>query len=48
MLEELFEVTVTKAKLKDDEKMLQQILATFHDQEAVFLEAANSFSHPVW
>jgi len=48
MLEELFEVTVTKTKLKDDEKVLQQILTTFHDQEAVFLEAANSFSHPVW
>eukprot|EP01112_Ceratiomyxa_fruticulosa_P015981 TRINITY_DN4787_c0_g1_i1.p1 TRINITY_DN4787_c0_g1~~TRINITY_DN4787_c0_g1_i1.p1 ORF type:complete len:740 (-),score=173.13 TRINITY_DN4787_c0_g1_i1:40-2259(-) len=48
MLEELFEVSVTREKLKDDQRSLQQIMSQFQDQEQSFLEAANSFSHPIW
>eukprot|EP01113_Clastostelium_recurvatum_P033221 TRINITY_DN4367_c1_g1_i1.p1 TRINITY_DN4367_c1_g1~~TRINITY_DN4367_c1_g1_i1.p1 ORF type:complete len:126 (+),score=19.43 TRINITY_DN4367_c1_g1_i1:163-540(+) len=46
MLEEVFEVNVTREKLKDDQRSLQQIMAQFQEQEQSFLEAANTFSHP--
>eukprot|EP01111_Echinosteliopsis_oligospora_P010549 TRINITY_DN3309_c0_g1_i2.p1 TRINITY_DN3309_c0_g1~~TRINITY_DN3309_c0_g1_i2.p1 ORF type:complete len:709 (-),score=188.36 TRINITY_DN3309_c0_g1_i2:77-2203(-) len=48
MLLESFEVTVTRVKLREDEKHLQQIMGKFQEQEEVFLEAANSFAHPNW
>lgn len=48
MLEESFEVTVTKAKLKEDEKHLKDVLEKFKQQEDVFRDAANVFSRPIW
>jgi len=48
MLEESFEVTVTKAKLKEDEKLLQDVLEKFRQQEEIFRDAANVFSRPIW
>jgi hypothetical protein len=46
-LEELFEVTQTTARLKDEEKTLQFILERFNQQEAAFQAASHAFSHPV-
>eukprot|EP01132_Coremiostelium_polycephalum_P003351 gene3351-4202_t len=48
MLEELFEVSVTKERLKEDERHLLQVSNQFIQQEENFLIAANSFSHPVF
>lgn len=48
MLEESFEVTVTKAKLKEDEKQLNDVLFKFKQQEDIFRDAANAFSRPIW
>lgn len=48
MLEESFEVTVTKAKLKEDEKHLKDVLEKFRQQEELFRDAANVFSRPIW
>eukprot|EP01133_Synstelium_polycarpum_P002498 gene2498-2844_t len=47
MLEELFEVAVTKDRLKEDERHLGQITNQFLQQEEGFLLAANTFSHPI-
>jgi len=46
MLEESFEVAVTKSKLKEDEKHLKDVLEKFKQQEAVFRDAVNAFSRP--
>ncbi|GAM21039.1 hypothetical protein SAMD00019534_042140 [Acytostelium subglobosum LB1] len=48
MLEELFEVSVTKERLKEDERHLGQISVQFTQQEENFMLAANTFSHPVF
>ena len=45
-LQELFEVTATKEKLKDKEVHLRQMLLSFQERESAFLAAANGFSHP--
>jgi len=47
MLEELFEVTTTTARLKEEEKQLQHILDKFGQQETLFQQASHAFSHPV-
>lgn len=46
-LEELFELSTTKQRLKDDEKNLQQILEKFGSQEESFQTASHEFSHPI-
>eukprot|EP01118_Nematostelium_gracile_P002520 TRINITY_DN1274_c0_g1_i2.p1 TRINITY_DN1274_c0_g1~~TRINITY_DN1274_c0_g1_i2.p1 ORF type:complete len:497 (+),score=147.94 TRINITY_DN1274_c0_g1_i2:627-2117(+) len=43
-LQELFEVSVTKARLSDAQKDMTLILEKFSDQEDLFLEYANNFS----
>lgn len=48
MLEESFEVAVTKAKLKEDEKHLKDVLDKFRQQEELFRDAVNAFSRPSW
>jgi hypothetical protein len=48
MLEESFEVAVTKAKLKEDEKHLKDVLEKFKQQEDLFRDAVNAFSRPIW
>jgi len=48
MLEESFEVAVTKAKLKEDEKHLRDVLDKFRQQEELFRDAVNAFSRPSW
>lgn len=47
MLEEVFEVTQTTQRLKDEEKTLQLILDKFGQQESHFQAASHAFSHPV-
>jgi hypothetical protein len=48
MLEESFEVAVTKSKLKEDEKQLKDVLEKFKEQEDMFRDAVNAFSRPGW
>ncbi|KAF2077310.1 hypothetical protein CYY_001376 [Polysphondylium violaceum] len=46
MLEELFEVSITKEGLKEDERHLITVVNQFQQQEENFLLAANQFTHP--
>ncbi|EGG23135.1 hypothetical protein DFA_05265 [Cavenderia fasciculata] len=48
MLEELFETSVTKDRLKEDERHLNLVSYQFAQQEDHFLLAANTFAHPIY
>jgi len=46
-LEEIFEVSATKHRIKEEEKTLLQTAQQCAEQEVVFLDAATKYSHPV-
>jgi hypothetical protein len=46
-LEQIFEVSATKDKLRDDEKHLQVVLKKSMEQDALFLDASTHFCHPI-
>jgi hypothetical protein len=47
-LEQIFEVSATKNKLKEDEKALQRQIEAYTTQEVHFIESATQFSHPIY
>jgi len=46
-LEQIFEVSATKDKLREDEKLLQIVLKKCVEQDQLFLDASTHFCHPI-
>eukprot|EP01099_Mayorella_cantabrigiensis_P000821 TRINITY_DN1351_c0_g3_i5.p1 TRINITY_DN1351_c0_g3~~TRINITY_DN1351_c0_g3_i5.p1 ORF type:complete len:252 (-),score=67.40 TRINITY_DN1351_c0_g3_i5:221-976(-) len=46
-LDEIFEVSATKHRIKEEEKVLLQTAQQCAEQEVVFIDAATKYSHPV-